>query len=242
MTSRITNLHTERGDFEKFYTTYADTIALRHRVALAEITVCCGEDVLSNTRAACRKAIELVASGYFRRALVINCASSHRWVMSTARRLAQEEPMRSSPWENVDIMTLAQGRLSHELMQVRNHIEREGVDVMLINSWEFASANARYREEAIFALREIAMALNLTVIVYSQAAPKEYKPGCIMRGTLGRLSALAQIIGPVEVPQTDEPPARVEEHSEHFVSEEGHLNGQPPLEHGGREVEFELVE
>lgn len=175
--------------------------------------------------------------------MVLNCASTYRWGMSVARALTAEPRLKHAPWKQLDILTLGQGRLSQELSFIRNRVERKGVDVILINSWEFASANARYREEAIFALRELMAELNVTVVVYSQANPKEYKPGCIMRGTLGRLSALAAIIGPVET-REEEPQTSAAEHSDHFISEEGHLNGQPPvLEPIFEEArELELVE
>jgi hypothetical protein len=229
-------------DFDAFYEKHAAAIERKHRVALAEITICCGENVLLNTRAACEKALELLTSGYFKRALVLNCSSSHRWGMSVARGLAAQPQFAKAPWDKLGIVTLGQGRLSRELWEIRDRIERTGVDVVLINSWEFASANARYREEAIFALRQLSCELNVTIIVYSQAAPKEYKPGCIMRGTLGRLSGIATIIGPVESGTAEEP--QIEEHSDHYISEEGHLNGQPPvLEPIVEEVvDLELVE
>ncbi len=228
MSGSSNNPLAEREDFDKFYNKHHAAIERKHRVALAEITICCGENVLLNTRAACEKGLELVASGYFRRAMVLNCASTHRWGMSVARSLTTEARLTHAPWKQLDILTLGQGRLSQELGFIRSRVERTGVDVILINSWEFASANARYREEAIFALRELMAELNVTIVVYSQATPKEYKPGCIMRGTLGRLSALAAIIGPVET-REEEPQAGAEEHSDHFVSEEGHLNGQAPV-------------
>lgn len=47
----------ERNDFEKFYEKHSAVIAQKHRVALAEITICCGENVLLNTRAACEKGL-----------------------------------------------------------------------------------------------------------------------------------------------------------------------------------------
>jgi hypothetical protein len=242
MSANTNTLHAEREDFEKFYAQHSGVIEKKHRVALADIAICCGENILVNTRAAYEKGLELVASGYFKHALVLNCASSQRWALSVGRDLAAEPRMKDAPWKQLNIMTLGQGRLSRELQHVRYEIEKLGVDVILINSWEFASANARYREEALFALKALSLELNVTIVVYSQAAPKEYKPGCIMRGTLGRLSALAQIIGPV-VPEVEEEEATTtEEHSEHFVSEEGHLNGQVPVENAAREVELELVE
>jgi hypothetical protein len=242
MSTKRNEVLIERGDFEKYYAAHADTIAKKHRVALADIAIYCGENIMINTRAACEKALELVGSGYFKEAMILNCASSQRWALGVGRALAAEPRMKGVPWKHLNIMTLGQGRIAKDMSHLRYEIERLGVDVILINSWEFASANARYREETLFALKALTLELNITIVVYSQAIPKEYKPGCIMRGTLGRLSVLAQIIGPVVQEGAEEEASKTEEHSEHFVSEEGHLNREAPVESVTREVELELVE
>ena len=231
MANSVKNYYTQRDDFEKFYRDHSPRIERELRVALGEITVFCGKNIMSNTRAACEKGLALVASGYFRKALVLNCSSNQRWALRIAREVGGETAISDKLDTPVCVMGMAQGMLSRELVSISECIRETAVDVILMNSWEFASCNPRYREELLFGLRRLMEETNVTVIIYSQAAVKEFTPGVIMRGTLGRLSALAMMIAPVEnnggesVAKTEITPISPDDHSAEFINPDGSYSG-----------------
>ena len=233
MAISIKNLNQQRADFEKFYQDHSPAIERDLRIALADINIFCGPVIENNTRAACQKGLALISSGYFRKALVLNCSSNQRWAMRIARTVANDTTISNKLSTPVCVMGMPQGMLSRQLANIREYILQAGVDVILINSWEFSSCNARFREELIFALRGLMEDTNVTVIIFSQANVKEFKPGTIMRGTLGRLSALASTIAPVEnsddesIAKPETVPITPDDHSEVFVDLHGTFNTIP---------------
>ncbi|HET9135112.1 MAG TPA: hypothetical protein VFO76_00635 [Candidatus Kapabacteria bacterium] len=185
---------TQKQSYEAFWKAY-DRIEKQHHIALNDIAIFCGADVNVNTRAACKKAEELLRSGSFKRALILNTASNQRWALRIGRE-ASELVGDDLATDTICMMGIPQGELSRWLNVVTQAIERHGFDVVLINSWELASATHRLREELIFSLHQLT-ALNTSIVIYSQAPLKEFTAGKILRG-LGKLSALAQIITPLD--------------------------------------------
>ncbi|HYM20764.1 MAG TPA: hypothetical protein VEW28_07165 [Candidatus Kapabacteria bacterium] len=223
----------EEMSYDEQYERYYQIVKRRFNVAPGEITVYCGANVRTNTEAAYRKAIELVDAKAFQKALVINTSSRQRWALQLGREVSPDGRIGDKGECDVRVAASSEGLLSRELYDFKHTVESSGIDLVIINSWEFASCDCRRREELLFRLRSFMFELNVTVIVYSQAAVKEYVPGKIMRGTLGRLAGLADIIAPVTTDviglSSDVKENVREEKSEHFISEEGHLNGKAPV-------------
>jgi hypothetical protein len=77
----------ELRKFNAFYEANAKNIERKVRVALAGITVYCGEDAMANTRAAFKKSLEMIKSNCFKRVMVINSGPEQRRVLAEARAI-----------------------------------------------------------------------------------------------------------------------------------------------------------
>jgi hypothetical protein len=225
----------KQQSYEAYWKAY-DRIEKQHHIALNDIAVFCGADVNGNTRSACKKAEELLRSGSFKRALILNTASNQRWALRIGREVSALVGDEIDT-DSICMMGVPQGELSRWLNVITQAIERHGFDVVLINSWELASATHRLREELIFSLHQLT-ALKASVVIYSQAPLKEFTAGKILRG-LGKLSALAQVITSLEeiehvqsntesieqsVSTTDNKKTII---SPQFVSTDGYLSNKP---------------
>jgi hypothetical protein len=218
-------MNTNQNEYEKFYQKNAHRSREEHSIELGEINVLIGENARENTLAAYQKAMALMDAGLARRAIVANCVGNQRWALKLARSAAPGGRIGDSAHHHIQVVGSSAGRLCKEYYSIRLAVEERGIDLVLINSWELTSCNSRYREELLFQLRELCE-MNVTVIVYSQANIREYKPGLLMRGTLGRLSVVAAAIEPA-LPFLPDEGGEEEaiERSEHFISSDGFLNG-----------------
>ena len=216
--------------FDAFYNANAQNIEKKVQVALGEITVYCGEDAMTNTRAAFRKSLEMIKSNFFKKVMVVNSGPEQRRVLAEARAISPNGKIGTSVSKSeVFVYASRMGMLSHEISRIEDMLRNHRFDALIINSWEFASANSRYKEALLFELRGLAAEMGMTIIIYSQMTAVEYRPGRIMRGTLGKLSAVAWNIFPVL--QEIEPVA--EERSEKFVSANGKLDPIRSISHDG---------
>jgi hypothetical protein len=195
-----TKYEPEIKEYETFHSENAAKIETSCGIALGEINVFCGEDIMSNTRAALRKSQELKNSGFFKRILFLNTGPNHRRVIGEIRKLAKKEKtLDSSSTESL----ICIGRWSnwmtilHDYAELELQIMNERYDAIVINSWEFASINARQKEALLFKLRKFSEQNAMTILIYSQARVPHYHPGVMMRGTLGKLAVIAAKIMPV---------------------------------------------
>ena len=115
-------------------------IETAQNVALGDISVYVGENIRDNTRAAFRKALSLIDSGAFRKAFVVNTTTGQRWALGVAREI---DASRIGDDLNKDVICrgVAAGDLCNQLSGIIQTVERCGIDLIIINSWEFASAN-----------------------------------------------------------------------------------------------------
>ncbi|MFI5264720.1 MAG: hypothetical protein ACHQM6_09415, partial [Candidatus Kapaibacterium sp.] len=199
-------------------------------VSLGEITVYCGEDAMANTRAAFKKSLEMIKSNCFKKIMVVNSGPEQRRVLAEARNISPNGKI-SDSITNSDVYVYASrmGELSKEIHWIEDMLRRHKFDALVINSWEFASANSRYKEALLFALRGLASEMGMAIIIYSQMTAVEYRPGRIMRGSLGKLSAIAWNIFPV----LEEIEPLAEEKSEKFITPSGKLDPIRSVEHEG---------
>ena len=207
-------------DYEKFYKKNAKRLRSEHGLELAEINVLCGDNVRTLTTAAYKKALALIDSGFASRALVINCVGNQRWALKLGREVAPGGRIGDSMAHHVCVVGSSVGRVAKEYYTFRDMIERGGIDLVIINAWELTSCNPRYKEELLFQLRELAT-MNVTVLVYSVTKVLKFEAGVLMRGSLGRLSAIAASVIPAEPMFEDDEEETVPERSEKLVGSEG---------------------
>lgn len=184
-------------DYEKFYAKNANRLRKEHQLELAEINVLCGENARSLTTAAYKKALALIDSGFASRALMINCVGNQRWALKLAREVSPAGRIGDSMAHEVSVVGSSVGRVAKDYYTFRDMVERGGIDLVIINAWELTSCNPRYKEELLFQLREL-NAMNVTVLVYSVTKVLKFEAGILMRGSLGRLSAIAASVIPAE--------------------------------------------
>ncbi len=185
-------------DYEKFYAKNANRLRKEHQLELAEINVLCGENARSLTTAAYKKALALIDSGFASRALMINCVGNQRWALKLAREVSPAGRIGDSMVAHeVSVVGSSVGRVAKDYYTFRDMVERGGIDLVIINAWELTSCNPRYKEELLFQLREL-NAMNVTVLVYSVTKVLKFEAGVLMRGSLGRLSAIAASVIPAE--------------------------------------------
>jgi hypothetical protein len=223
----------EQRKFNAFYDANARNIEKKVRVALGEITIYCGEDAMANARAAFKKSQELLKSNFFKRVLVVNSGPDQRRVLAEARTVFTKDKTHNSLTKSeVYVYPSRMGMLSQEMNTVEEMIRAHKFDVLIINSWEFASANSRHKEALMFKLRALSAEMGITIVVYSQMTAVEYRPGKIMRGTLGKLSAIAWNIFPVL--EEIEPLTAADQKSEKFITPAGKLDPIRSVEHDGK--------
>jgi len=98
---------------------------------------------------------------------------------------------------NIYIINLKRGDLHRLRDTIREHLYEGYIQYVIVNSWEFAASNSRYREQAIFLLKDLTDGLDekvnpVSVMVYAETPPKETLAQKIQRGGFGKLSGLAK--------------------------------------------------
>lgn len=224
----------QREKFEEFYEAHADNCESKLGIELADLSIFYGANVMSNTEAAMLKALEMVDSGIFKRVLIINTSTKLRRILKLGRQVSPDgrigELLTKSP---VCIVTAHGGELGRSFPEVEVLIRAHNFDAVIINSWEFASKNYHYRDELLFRIRTATEQNELTMLVYSQAAVKNYTPGSAMRGSLGKLGIMAAMITYLPMQEKIEKEEKkiqateeATERSEQFISRKGNLEGK----------------
>ena len=220
--------------FDEFYEMHSDECEAKLGIGLADLSIFCGENVISNTESAMRKALEMVDSGIFKRVLIINTSTKSRRILKLARQVSPEGRVGTLITKSpVCIIPGIGGQLGRSFGDIEMMIQEHGFDAVIINSWEYASMSYRLREELLFHIRRATEHNELTIIIYSQAAIKDYTPGALMRGSLGKLGIMACKITSLPMQEKIEKEQREiqgceekSERSEQFISEEGKLDGK----------------
>jgi hypothetical protein len=176
-----------------------------------EINILLGDDAADNLHYSLMQSVHLVASGKFNRIVYLNFPFSKR--KFTAAREAVLGEHREQIEKKIGYYHLASGRTSEKLHILKSQIDDPEQTAIVINAWELASSNYRYREELIFALRELQMELGMTVFVFSMAKPAAVTARRLNRAGLGKLTLAAERVislieekQPEQINVTNEPP------------------------------------
>lgn len=171
------------------------------RIVPQNINLFLGSSVGLNIDASLAHAKELLPPKVSGSVLYINTVQSTRSMYQSARKLGlnpqstglcQIDHMR-----NIYILNVMRGDLHKWKEQIKELLDYGYIQYVIINSWEFAARNSRYREEAIFLLKDLTEGLDgvhppMNLLVYAQETNQDPTPQKLQRGGFGKLSALAK--------------------------------------------------
>ena len=178
------------------------------RIVPQNINLLLGSSTGSNIQASFAHAMELLSSNMPGSVLYINTVDNTR-SMNTIARGYGLKPNRSGLCEipsdlceidykhSIYIINLKRGDLHRLRDTIREHLYEGYIQYVIINSWEFAASSSRYREQAIFLLKDLTDGLDekvnpVSVMVYAEQPPNEPVAQKIQRGGFGKLSGLAK--------------------------------------------------
>src|SRR5688572_13665404 len=149
-----------------------------------EAAIIVGDDALMNLRSSLAHARLVVDRRLYDSVIYINLPFS--------KRRFTEERTRSygDTTASLEIHHVSSGHLSQFIGDLSMSGKPRGKTAIIINSWEMASANYRYKEELIFLLLRLVNDENTSVFVYSTANPNGLAPGKPNRCGLGKLSLM----------------------------------------------------
>src|SRR5436305_1062577 len=191
-----------------------DTMNNYMNFAEGEITIYCAHDVRHGVETSLDLAMSLGRKG---KVLYLNTAFTNRKFLASARSAAPEGLV------NVHAYNIRHGGLASELGWIARTMKEQKMQYLVINAWEYAHTSYLEKERTIFSLMGMLNDLGITVLVYSNVNPEKVKAGKIQRGTLGKLSGLADQI--IEVKQQVEQASPLV--SEAAIAPEGRPAGRP---------------
>ena len=165
-----------------------------HNIAFEDISVFVGKSVRENTKCAYRKALRLIDRDLYKKVLVINTSVRQHWALNEAREIDSDRigDQISKP---VTVIGVPCGDLCKEFEGISALISRHKIGVVMINSWEFASRDGRYKDNLLFQLRCLIESQGVSVIIYSHFTNVcALDIGIPQRGSIGKLSAIAGLI------------------------------------------------
>ncbi len=165
-----------------------------HNIAFEDISVFVGQSVRENTQCAFRKALRLIDLDLYKKVLVINTSVRQHWALREAREIDSDRigDQLSKP---VTVMGVPCGDLCKEFEAIGSIISRHKIGAVIINSWEFASRDGRYKDNLLYQLRCLIESQGVSVIIYSHFTNvSAVDIGIPKRGSIGKLSAIAGLI------------------------------------------------
>ena len=165
-----------------------------------------GDTTGSNIQASLAHAGQITQFNRFSTVLYINTVQTDRKFSESVRKVFQGSHITAEafPVDERKIVHIINSPLG-ELHKLRGKIEgkiwENSITTVIINSWEFASKNSRFREELLFLIKHL-LEGNAeegatypfdpqTVIIYGEAPSHTPVAGKIQRGGYGKLSGLA---------------------------------------------------
>jgi hypothetical protein len=184
-----------------------------------EAAIIVGNDALTNLRASLAHARLLVDKRLYDSVIYINLPFS--------KRRFTDERMRSygDTTASLEIHHISTGHLSQFIDGLSMSVTPRGKTAIIINSWEMASANYRYKEELIFLLLRLVNDENTTVFVYTTANANGLAPGKPNRCGLGKLSLMTSDVIKLDTEDPAEPVREIRsestKHSPTHINQDG---------------------
>jgi hypothetical protein len=171
---------------------------------MQNITLLLGSSIGLNIDASLAHAMQILEPGRSGGVLYINTVQSTRSMFETARKHGLE-PSADGLCEidykrNIYLLTVTRGDLYKWRTAIKEYLYGGYIQYVIVNSWEYAGKNSRYREEAIFLFKELTDGLEgghppVNLMVYAEEPPSAPIAQKIQRGCFGKLSGIAKKIG-----------------------------------------------
>lgn len=153
-----------------------------------ELSIVLGDTAYDNLNASLRQAALLAASAQYDSVIYINLPFSRN------RFTAAERAQAGSDSKKIHAYHVSGGRLAESLRSIGSRVADGSRTAIIINSWEMSSACYRYREDLVFALQELVLSSEATVIVYGQSKPESVSVAKPNRTGLGKLTIFADAV------------------------------------------------
>ncbi|MDP4221245.1 MAG: hypothetical protein Q8916_11435 [Bacteroidota bacterium] len=176
-------------------------------IAPNNVTLLLGENTGLNVHASIDHAIELLDQNIPGSVLYLNTVQTPRSMYDSARShgLAPDGNgvcfVGGKFGKVIYIMNITRGNLHKSREKIEYMLSEGRIQYVMINSWEFASKNSRYREESVFLLKELTSGMRsdfepVSAIVYAEEQSRETRAQKIQRGGFGKL---AGVVAKVEI-------------------------------------------
>ena len=204
-------------------------------IAPQNITLLLGKNPGMNIDASLSHSIELVGTEIGGAVLYLNTVQTPRSMYESARNHGLRPDgngyctVKGSTRKVIYMMNIERGNLHKSREMIDYYLSEGRIQYVVVNSWEFAAKGSRYREEAIFLLKELISGMNadchyepVSVIVYAQEPPVKPEAQTIQRGGFGRLTGLVKKAESITIEEQFETEEVIENRTEmikHFEQE-----------------------
>ena len=174
------------------------------------ITLLLGSSTGSNIDASLSHAIELVKSQPSGSVLYLNTVQDTRSMFLSARKQGLDPDGNGLCHVDGDvrkviyILNVTRGDLYRWRDTIKEFLYMGYIQYVMVNSWEFSSKNSRYREEAVFFIKEITEGLEggyqpMHALIYAEEIPSKPLVQKIQRNGFGKLTGLTQTVHSISV-------------------------------------------
>ena len=179
-------------------------------IASNEVTLLLGSSIGSNIDASLSHSKELVNALPAGSVLYINTVQNTRAMWLSARKHGLEPSgtgmcvVGGNYRRIIYIMNIPCGDLYRWRDRIKEFLHEGYIQYVVINSWEFSSKNSRYREEAIFLMKELTDGLEgghnpVNALIYAQETSSMPHVQKIQRSGFGKLSGIAKKVVSISI-------------------------------------------
>ena len=183
------------------------------QIASNDVTLLLGSSIGSNIDASLSHSKELVRALPAGSVLYINTVQNTRAMWESARKHGLQPSGTGTCLVDNDyhriiyILNIPRGDLYRWRDSIKEFLHEGYIQYVVVNSWEFSSRSSRYREEAVFLIKELTDGLEgghnpVHALIYGEETSSTPQAQKIQRNGYGKLSGLAKRIVSISI---DEP-------------------------------------
>ena len=184
-------------------------------IASNDITLLLGSSIGSNIDASLSHAKELVRALPAGSVLYLNTVQNTRAMWESARKHGlKPSPVGTCLVDDnyrrvIYIMNIPRGDLYRWRDRIKEFLHEGYIQYVVVNSWEFSSRNSRYREEAVFLMKELTDGLEgghqpVHALIYGEEMTSSPQAQKIQRNGYGKLSGLAKRIVSISIDEHEQ--------------------------------------
>ena len=186
---------------------------IRH-IAPNDITLLLGNSIGSNIRASLSHSADLTRTMPSGSVLYINTVQNRRSMLNSARAFGFEQDGDNDTFyvdgrrsKAIYILNVIKGELNKWRPVIKEYLAEGYIQYIVINSWEFAARNSRYRDDLIFLLKELTDGLEgghppMNVLIYAEELNSQPDAQRIHRGGYGKLTGIVKRIECISVKES----------------------------------------